>query len=103
MQVQVQTDTHIQHTDGMDRWASETVQQKLQRFDGQVTRVELHLSDLSGGKNPDQGNIQCTLESRPQGLPPLAVKHQGNNVNQAIEGALEKSLRQLESALARAA
>ncbi|GAB4399456.1 MAG: HPF/RaiA family ribosome-associated protein [Rhodoferax sp.] len=103
MQVHVQTDNHIHHTDGMDRWAAETVQQKLQRFKDQITRVELHLSDLSGGKNPGQGNVQCVLESRPQGLPPLAVKHQGNNVSQAIEGALEKSLRQLESALARVA
>lgn len=102
MQVQIHTDKHIQGTDAMAQWASSTVKTALERFAGQITRVELHLRDENAGKNgPD--DIQCTLEARLEGHQPLATKHHGANLNQAIEGATEKMVRLIDSTLGRTA
>jgi len=75
----------------------------LARFSGQITRVEVHLSDESAGKKSTAENIQCTMEARLEGHQPVAVKHHGANLNQAIEGATEKLGRLIDSTLARTA
>ena len=48
-------------------------------------------------------SIQCTLEARLEGHQPLAIKHHGANLNQAIEGAAEKMSRLIDSTLGRSA
>lgn len=50
MQVQIHTDHHIEGTDAMSKWVSSAVQEALARFSGQISRVEVHLSDENGGK-----------------------------------------------------
>ena len=91
MQVQTHTDNHIEGSEALALWASSTVKAGLERFSGQITRVELHLSDLNAGKKNGPESIQCTLEARLEGHQPMAVKHQGANLNQAIDGAVEKA------------
>lgn len=103
MQVQIHTDSHIEGSDAMAQWASSTVKTALTHFSSQISRVEVHLSDENGArKNTDQ-SIQCTLEVRLEGYPPQVLKHQGANVNQALEGALDKMSRLLDSTLGKAA
>jgi ribosomal subunit interface protein len=102
MQVQIRTDNHIEGTDAMAQWASSTVKSALERFSDQITRVEVHLSDESAGKKSAVQSIQCTMEARVEGHQPLAIKHLGANLNQAIEGAAEKMQRLIESTLGRA-
>lgn len=101
MQVQFQTDNHIEGTEAMAQWASTTVKTALQRFSGQITRVEVHVSDESAGKKNTQESIQCTMEVRLEGHQPVALKHLGANLNQAIEGAAEKMGRLIDSTLGR--
>lgn len=101
MQVQFQTDNHIEGTEAMAQWASTTVKTALQRFSGQITRVEVHVSDESAGKKNTQESIQCTMEARLEGHQPVALKHLGANLNQAIEGAAEKMGRLIDSTLGR--
>jgi len=101
MQVQIRTDNHIEGTDARAQWASTTVKDALARFSGRITRVEVHLSDLNGGKKNTSESIQCTMEARLEGHQPLALKHHGANVNQAIEGALEKMTRLIDSTIER--
>jgi len=103
MQVQVHTDNHIEGTEAMAQWASTTITTALARFAGQISRVEVHLSDENAGKKNTAESIQCTMEARLEGHQPLALKHQGANLNQAIEGATEKMVRLIESTLGRAA
>ncbi len=101
MQVQIHTDNHIQGTDAMAQWASSTVKTALERFAGQITRVEVHLSDENAGKKNTAESIQCTMEARLEGHQPLAIKHLGANLNQAIEGAVEKMNKLISSTLGR--
>ncbi len=101
MQVQIHTDNHIEGTDAMAQWASSTVKTALDRFASQITRVEVHLSDENAGKKNTAESIQCTLEARLEGHQPLAIKHHGANLNQAIEGAAEKMGRLIDSTLGR--
>ncbi len=103
MQVQVHTDNHIEGTEAMAQWASSTVKTALERFAGQITRVEVHLSDENAGKKNTAESIQCTMEARLEGHQPLALKHHGANLNQAIEGAVEKMGRLIDSKLGRTA
>ena len=103
MQVQIQTDNHIEGTDAMAQWASSTITTALARFSGQITRVEAHLSDENGGKKNKEDSLQCTLEVRLEGHQPLVLKHQASNLNQAIEGATEKMGRLIDSTVGKSA
>ena len=103
MQVQIHTDNHIEGTEAMALWASNTVKTTLDRFASQITRVEVHLRDENAGKKNTAESIQCTMEARLEGHQPLALKHQGANFNQAIEGAAEKMSRLIDSTLGRVA
>jgi ribosome-associated translation inhibitor RaiA len=103
MQVQIHTDNHIEGTEAMAQWASSTIKTTLARFSGQITRVEVHLSDENAGKKNTAESIQCTMEARVEGHQPLALKHHGANLNQAIEGAAEKMSRLIDSTLGRTA
>lgn len=103
MQVQFHTDNHIDGTDAMAQWATSAIKASLARFSEQITRVEAFLSDENGGKKNKQDNIQCTLEVRLEGHQPLVLTHEGANLNQAIEGALEKMGRLIDSTLGKTA
>lgn len=103
MQVQVHTDNHIEGTESLNNWASNTVKSALARFSGQITRVEVHLSDESANKKASIENKQCVLEARLQGHQPLAVKEQAPSLGQALDGAAEKLLRLIDSTLGRSA
>jgi hypothetical protein len=70
------------------------------RFTDQITRVEVHLSDLNSHKfGPD--DKRCLLEARLAGRQPTAVSHQAGTIQEAIEGAAEKLKSSLESTLGR--
>ncbi|MDD5029069.1 MAG: HPF/RaiA family ribosome-associated protein [Rhodoferax sp.] len=103
MQVLIRTDNHIEGSDAMAQWATTSIKEALTRLSGQITRVEVHLSDESAGKKSTAEHIQCTMEARLEGHQPLAIKHHGANLNQAIEGATEKLGRLIDSTLGRTA
>jgi ribosomal subunit interface protein len=99
MQVQVNTDKNIEGGERLAEYVKSAVNAKLRRFGSQVTRVEAHLSDDSGNKS--HGNDKkCVLEARPTGLPVVAVTQLAATLDQAINGAVEKLERKLDSAFA---
>lgn len=96
MQVQVNTDKNIEGGERLTQFVTTAIDAKLHRFGGQITRVEVHLSDENGHKS--HGNDKkCVLEARPAGLQPVAVTHLAATLDQAIHGAVEKLERLLES------
>lgn len=97
MQVQVNTDNNIQGEDLATRVGT-MVRHALERFGERVTRVEVHLSDENGQKAGDDDK-RCLLEARVAGMQPVAVSHQAQTLQQAIDGALDKLKRALESAI----
>ena len=70
MQVQIHTDNHIEGTEAMAQWASSTVKAALERFSGQITRVEVHLSDENAGKKNTAESIQCSMKRVSKGISP---------------------------------
>ncbi|MFN3642889.1 MAG: HPF/RaiA family ribosome-associated protein [Gemmobacter sp.] len=100
MQIQVNTDDNIEGNDALIAQVEADVRDGLARFGGQITRVEVHLSDENAGKggNDDQ---RCLLEVRPIGQQPIAVTHQGATLAEATMGAVQKMQRKLQSLFGR--
>jgi ribosome-associated translation inhibitor RaiA len=100
MQVQLNTDRHITVDDELSHQVEAVVESVLGRFTDQITRVEVHLSDVNSHKGGDDDK-RCMLEARLAGLEPMAVSHQAATLQQAIDGAAKKLERALESTLGR--
>jgi ribosome-associated translation inhibitor RaiA len=100
MQVQLNTDRQITVDDELAHQVEAAVESALSRFGDQITRVEVHLSDVNSDKGGDDDK-RCVLEARLAGLRPVAVSHQAATLQQAIDGAAKKLERSLDSTLGR--
>ena len=96
MQIQVNTDRSVEGNDALRAQVVETVERALRRFDGQITRVEAHLSDENHEKF-GADDKRCALEARPTGHQPVAVSHHAATLEQAVDGAAGKLRRALET------
>lgn len=97
MQVQVNTDNHIEGSAKLTRHVESVVNAALGRFVDRVTRVEVHLADESNRSKTQDDDKRCVMEGRLSGLQPITVSHQGATLEQAINGAADM----LETTLAR--
>jgi ribosome-associated translation inhibitor RaiA len=98
MRIQVNTDSSIQGDESLEAFVIEAVEKSIGRFKEDVTRVEVHLSDV----NKDKGGTddkRCMMEARIEGLSPTAVTHNAGTVREAINGATEKLKRSLTTTL----
>lgn len=100
LQVIVNTDSSIELHEPLARHVEKTVQDALDRFANQITRVEVHLSDANSAKGAD-GDNRCLIEARIAHQAPIAVSDHGPNLHQAIAGAADKLKRSVDSALGR--
>jgi len=89
MQIQVNSDNHIQSSKRLEEWVRTTIESTLDRYEEDLTRVEVHLSDENGEK-PGPHDLRCQLEARPKGHQPISVTHKADSLEQAIDGAAEK-------------
>ena len=96
--IQINTDNNIHGTDALTSEISATIEQSLERFKEQITRVEAHVSDGSRGKS-GQRDHRCMLEARLEGLKPMAVTEHAGTLDQAVLGASEKLYSLLDSTL----
>ena len=97
MQVLLNTDNNIDGTAGLTEHVETTVTASLTRFAPHLTRVEVHLSDGSAGRSTGD-DITCLLEVRPAGGSPITAQNNASNVDDALNGSLEKMERLLETA-----
>lgn len=100
MKIQINTDNHIDGSAALSAHISATVEQALQRFSEQLTRVEVHLSDENGDKNGQHDQL-CMLEARIKGRQPVAVTEFAATQEQAVHGAAQKMVHLLDSTLGR--
>lgn len=98
MQIQVNTDRHIQGGEELHERVQQMVEGAVSHLRDRITRIEVHLSDENSDKGGDNDK-RCVLEARLRGLQPIAVTHQAETVALAIDGAAEKLERALGSAL----
>lgn len=100
MLVQVNTDNHVENKVTLQEWVRGEVEGALSRFEPQLTRAEVYLSDVNSHKN-SQIDKQCTLEARLAGLDPIAVTKEAATVEAALDLALDALTLTLDSRLER--
>jgi DNA-directed RNA polymerase specialized sigma24 family protein/ribosome-associated translation inhibitor RaiA len=96
MQVQVNTDSHIEGGERLTHEVEAIVHQALDRFSDRITRVEVYLSDENSSQKSGDNDKRCVIEVRLGGLRPITVSHQESSLGQAVSGAtgkLEKTLK----------
>ena len=89
MLIQVNTDNHIPGHEELVTQVEEAVSKALLRFESQITRVEVHLSDENGNKG-GADDKKCVLEARIEGHQPIVASHQAETLKQAYTGAATK-------------
>ena len=97
MQILLQSDPNTDGSQLMADHLSEVITQAMGHFGERITRVEAHLSDVNSQARSSADDIHCTLEARLVGLDAVVVKHQAGNAHQAIDGAVRKLKRAVET------
>ena len=96
MNIQVNTDHNIQGSAELNNYIESSLADHFERFQGAITRIEVHLSDENAGKVASNDK-RCLLEARVSNHSPLVVSHHADTIHQAIEGASDKLLRSLNT------
>ena len=100
MQIQINTDRHIEGHEALAAQVSDVVESALSRISDYITRVEVHLSD-ENSKKKGGNDMHCAMEARLKGRQPIAVTHQAATLELAVDGATDKLTRLIESTLGR--
>lgn len=98
MQVLINSNNSIQMSEELQRRCSATVEDALQRFSEQLTRVEVHLTDENGEKSGAQDK-RCLIEARIKARDPVSASHKADTLDMALDGATDKLQRVLETTL----
>jgi hypothetical protein len=101
MLIQVHTDGNIDGDHTLVQRMEAVVRSTLDRFSGRITRVSIHLSDANSANKSGTEDKRCLLEVRLAGLQPISVSHRAALLDQAVDGAVEKLIRTLDSTLGR--
>lgn len=92
MQIQVNSDHHVKGGDALRQYVENLLDDSLNNFKDEVTRVEVYIADENSHKGGDD-DLRCTIEARLRGLNPIAVTHHAENIHAAIDGATERVVR----------
>ena len=98
MQILVNTGHNIKGGDLLIQYVKGLLDDSLNSFKDEVTRVEVHISDENGDKGGDD-DLRCTMEARIRGLQPIAVTHNDENIDLAITGATDRITRSVRKTL----
>ncbi len=101
MQIQINTDHNIDGHARLQQYAEDAIATALARFDERVTRVEVHLSDVNGTGKGGKDDHRCLLEARMANLQPVTTTHSAATREEALDGALDKLERVIDSTLGR--
>ena len=100
MQVQVNTDDHIQGGESLAQWIQDEAGTRLARFKESITRLEVFLTDLDGAKS-GAADKRCRLEARVVSRQPVTVTADADKMAGAFISAVEKLSRALDADLGR--
>jgi ribosome-associated translation inhibitor RaiA len=98
MTIQINTDKTLNGEKRRCDFFSSQISEALERFESQITRIEVHLKDESGRKD-GFNDISCLLEARIEGRKPIAITNQANTMDIAVTGAIAKIKTSIESIL----
>lgn len=96
MIIQVNTDNHIEGKEDLTSYITNLFNEKLKRFDSQLTRIEVHLSDENSGGKSGADDKKCNIEARLQNVDPIFASAQSDELAKAIHECLQKIKRGIE-------
>jgi ribosomal subunit interface protein len=102
MQIRINSDHQIAASPALAGRLQELVRDTLERYSDRITTVEVHLNDLNGTKH-GASDKRCLMEARIGGIGPVSVNHEADNLDLAIDGAMEKLERAIEHKLGKIA
>lgn len=100
MQIQVNTDDHIQGGAPLAEWVREEASVRLARFKDHITRVEVFLTDIDGAKS-GVNDKRCRLEARVASRQPVTVTADADKMAVALINAVDKLASVLDADLGR--
>jgi ribosome-associated translation inhibitor RaiA len=96
MQIQINTDKHIDGNERMINFYTSELKKELARFDDKITRVEVHLGDENSDKF-GKNDKKCVIEVRVANIQPLVVSDHNESPEKAFFLAIEKAKKVLNS------
>ena len=103
MQIQVETDNHIEGKQDLQAHVEAVILDVVDRYADHVTHVEAHLGDVNSSAKSGADDMRCMFEVRLAGHKPMAVTGTGPSLHQAIEAAADKLQAALETQLGKQA
>lgn len=100
MQIHVHTDHNLAGGEKFISYVKGVIESTLVHVSERISSVEVHVSDENGAKT-GHADKRCMIEARLEGHQPIAVTNHALSVDEAVDGALEKLGRSLESTLGR--
>jgi ribosome-associated translation inhibitor RaiA len=95
MQIQVHAGNRVGGGGALIETVTGMMQTALTRFASHVTRVDVHMSDENGSKGGR--DKRCVVEAHMEGRKPVAVADNAETTKQAVQGAIDKLVRMLDS------
>ncbi len=89
MKIQFNTDKTMNGDERNKDFFTAQIAEELKRYQSDITRIEVHLSDENGNK-AGANDIRCLLEARLEGKQPIAVSCQDDTDELAVSGAINK-------------
>lgn len=89
MKILFNTDKNVIGSEAIRSSMAAVISEDLRRFDDNITRLEVHLSDENGNKR-GQNDKRCVIEARLQGMHPIAVTNHADSPELAVTGAVDK-------------
>jgi hypothetical protein len=89
MQIRVDVDDHIDGSEELMVRVEGVVEGSLDRYQAQIARVEVHLSQRIPHKHGER-DMCCRMEAHAGGLKPIAVLHEALTLTEAIHAASAK-------------
>lgn len=97
MQVNINSDNHIDlNESSVQQWHTE-ITAALDRFSDWITRVEVQLTDENSRAKVGSEDIRCLMEARPAGKQPVSIEVRAASVDQAIRAGTNTLERRLDS------
>jgi ribosomal subunit interface protein len=100
MKIQINTDKNIAVSEELKISLTSYISDELSRYNDQITRLEIHLSD-EGGNKDGKNDIRCMLEARLEGMQPIAVRARSNTYEESVSEAVNKLKASLKTKLGR--
>jgi hypothetical protein len=102
MRIQINSDKNVVVDAPLASFTRGEVNRALKRFTHELTRVEVHLSDVNSHK-PGALDKRCLMEARPARHRPLTASSRAAKIEEAVKGGLTKLQSSLQTFIGRLA